>query len=476
MKFQEKDLTHCPEKCQMCMNYDRLEVGNISEYVAYLESKTSFNDNNNQTCSSSGYDGNCYYDEEEYHHNQKQLYYDDEGNIITIMPWQMQHFYEYAHCALDYRKVPNIWKTGDNDNMYERIIRDFPEYSPRVLSRPADSVYAREVKDHNTSVGVGPWLIQLENFLTDEECDEMISQTKTAIEDKEGKGYSLLADDEYGDEQGGACQSTQAWCDPDDCLQEPVLKRAWKKMEELVDLPFDTHTENVHFIQYVPGQKYGRHTDAIPNEYKSLYGPRLFTLLFYLNDIADGNGGQTCFPLIERSDGRVDDPICIQPRRGRAVIWPNIKNEIPEGGEGIPEDLTWHEAHGIQEGYKFAGTVWYHLRNYSYADEIDCTGIYTGTFEEEYYTLYDDFGTDDDDDDSYGEYDDDSYGEYDPNDYGSYDNYGQKYHTGDNNGYEGNIHFDDLVSNAKYFKNPGDYFDDYIEEEEEDELPMAEWW
>ena len=460
MIFQEKDLTLCPERCQTCKNYDRLELPNATTSFEYLEASSYSNRNSNSTCINFGYDGYCYNDEEEYFQQQQQLYYDEYGNLLSTMPWEMQHFYEYAHCARDFRKVPNIWKTGDANNMYERIIREFPEYSPMVLSRPKDSAYAREAGDHNTSVGVGPWLVQLENFLTDEECDEMIAQTKIAIEDTD-QGYSLVADDPEIDGKEGACQSTQAWCDPDHCREEPVLKRAWKKIEELVGLPFDTHTEPVHFIQYVPGQKYGRHTDVIPEEFNSVTGPRIFTLLFYLNDIEEGNGGETCFPQIERADGMPrEEPICIRPKKGHALIWPNILDELPHGTIEIPENRTWHEANGIQEGYKFASTVWYHLRNFSYAQDIDCTSIYENDFMDGYY---DDFDMDGNSGQYLGDEDDDVY-YYNNDDNDTTDN-------NNNNGGSDGIRYQ-KVANAKYYKNPNNFFGkndaDY-----DDELPMA---
>ena len=411
MIFQKKDLTYCPDRCQTCKNYDRLELNRTSFHNYYAYDKTL-----NQTCESIGYDGLCYGDEEEYHLYQQKLYIDNDGAYISIMPWEIKFFYNFAHCAKDLTKVQNIWKTGDSDDMYERIVQEFPEYSPTVLSRPEDSAYARVANDHETSVGVGPWLVQLENLLTDEECDAMIAQTKVAID---GSDFALLANDEE-DEDGGACQSTQAWCDPDHCMKDAILQNAWQKIEELVGLPFDTHTEPVHFIQYVPGQKYGRHTDAIPEEYNSMAGPRIFTLLFYLNDIHEGNGGETCFPQIERSGGSDTSKICITPKKGRAVIWPNIRNELLDGTTEIPENRTYHEANSIQEGYKYAGTIWYHLRNVSYAESIDCTDMYTDPYNYDQLIyerdgMYDYDSYFNDDDDGYEEYDDD--GQYDTKSY-----------------------------------------------------------
>lgn len=425
MKLQRKDLTYCPARCRTCKNYDYFD-SNAADvfgrgFYSHDMNGTMYYDDGDGHRLKIHYDnyGNLYDEDRNPIHDQDGNWIFDPSLMHPTTPYEMRDFYESVHCARDFGRIQNIWKTGDNDRMYERILRDFPQYSPTVLSRPEDSDYAssRTAKD-NPDVGVGPWLIQLENFLTEEECDEMIAQTKIAIEGDDTT-WAGLANDTEATQMGGVCQSTQAWCDPDHCMNQEILQESWSKIEDLVDIPFATHTEPVHFIQYVPGQKYGSHTDAIPDEYDSMYGPRLFTILFYLNDVDDGNGGQTCFPKIERaypdaSNSTVfQEPICVQPKKGRAVIWPNILNEIPDDRVEIPDDRTWHEAHGITEGYKFASTVWYHLRNFSYAEDIGCTNIYTdGDDYIEYYD-YDDF----DDDgyayegewgDSYNEEDEDS--------------------------------------------------------------------
>ena len=419
MKLQNKDLTYCPHKCQICKPID-------------LED-------------------------------------DDDDQIIDQQT--MKTFYEHVHCGLDYNTIPNIWNSNTNSNnsndsmnqMYERIITDpnlISRYRPTILSHPKSYVPDNknvddgviEVNIDESNVGIGPWLIQLEDFFSEEECDEMIRQTKIAINtdpNGDGSGYAFLAggdydndgydddgyDDGYDDDgdnnenendiAAGVCESTQAWCDPDQCMKEPKLQNAWMKIEQLVDLPFQTHTEPVHFIQYVPGQKYGSHTDSIPEEFYSMTGPRLFTILFYLNDIEEHNGGETCFSQIIKKKNIVnkndsnndntmnnnnnnetndDDIICVQPKKGRALIWPNVRmnnddddeittilspdnddntsknsNKVVDNRIEIPENRTWHEANSIKYGYKYAGTVWYHLRNFTYAEQIDCTDIYTDT-------------------------------------------------------------------------------------------------
>jgi len=503
MDLPLKDLTRCPTRCQTCKNYDQFD----SNATAIFGQGFFYHDPNGSMYYNTGKggideDGENRHDE---HVHELKINYDEDGNFydkdwnpiqdqdgnwiydqslaFPSLPWEMQHFYEYVHCARDFGKVSNIWKTGDSDRMYERIYRDFPRYSPTVLSRPEYSEYAlSRTANQERGVGVGPWLIQLEDFLTDEECDEMIAQTKIAIGDTDG-GFSTLADEEESDSMGGVCQSTQAWCDPGDCMNQKVLKGAWSKIEELVGLPFDTHTEPVHFIQYVPGQRYGSHTDAISEEYNSVTGPRLFTLLIYLNDIEEEIGGRTCFPQIERAypnehtstndQQQQQPPICVQPKRGRAVIWPNILNDLPNGTVETADNRTWHEAHGITEGYKYASTVWYHLRNFSYADDIECTDIYTESDFMEFYTEshFMGYGYDDYDDDYDYDDDDDDDDDDDQNDYNDQDD--DSVYTSNTNTFYRKYG----GRNTKYESDHDDFVDDeyeYNEQDEEDKLPTAE--
>ena len=90
-----------------------------------------------------------------------------------------------------------------------------------------------------------------------------------------------------------------------------------------------------------------------------MIGPRLFTLLVYLNDIEQGLGGETCFPEAD---------VCVTPKLGRAVIFANVQTEEPSK----MDNRTYHEANEIQFGYKNALTVWYHLRDYSHAASLGC--------------------------------------------------------------------------------------------------------
>lgn len=263
---------------------------------------------------------------------------DSKGNASSVITDELldNQVIDYMRHCVDFQvpETQDVWKPGDPDAMYQRILKEFPQYSPKVLSRD-------------------PWAIQLDNFIAPHEATRMINETRIEIQ----KGAAEVGFESASDE-GGVCHSTQAWCDKENCLQKPEIQSVVHKIEDLVDLSWK-YAEPLHFIEYIPGQKYGRHHDNIPEEMESMQGPRLFTLLFYLNDIEEGLGGETCFSDLD---------FCVQPKLGRAVIWTNVLNDQP----WAVENRTWHEANEITHGYKNAATAWFHLRDYHHSRNLDC--------------------------------------------------------------------------------------------------------
>jgi len=80
-------------------------------------------------------------------------------------------------CPFDDR-APKVWVPGSLDEMFETIITEpyYQQYQPRVLSRPPDELTKWVPAVHNSKLEPGdkPWVIELETFLTTEECDRLI--------------------------------------------------------------------------------------------------------------------------------------------------------------------------------------------------------------------------------------------------------------------------------------------------------------
>ena len=90
----------------------------------------------------------------------------------------------------------------------------------------------------------------------------------------------------------------------------------------------------------------------------SAWGPRMYTFFMYLNDGA--GGGETHFPRLN---------ISVEPRRGRALLWPSVLDHDPNERD----DRTEHEAVTVSRGGKFAANYWLHMYNFQDAVRRGCS-------------------------------------------------------------------------------------------------------
>jgi len=97
----------------------------------------------------------------------------------------------------------NIFEEGDLDMMFRRIVGEkppvegtiLPDYIPVVHSRP-DHPHANTTKDIDYIIG--PWVVTLDNFLSDDECDHLIQLGKLS-----GYEASGITEGEIEEEWGG---------------------------------------------------------------------------------------------------------------------------------------------------------------------------------------------------------------------------------------------------------------------------------
>ena len=85
--------------------------------------------------------------------------------------------------------------------------------------------------------------------------------------------------------------------------------------------------------------------------------PRVYTFFLYLSDVEEGGG--TKFDL----------GFTVQPKKGKAVVWPATHNERP-----FEQDhRTHHEALPVTKGTKYAANFWIHQYDYVTAHHQGCT-------------------------------------------------------------------------------------------------------
>lgn len=203
---------------------------------------------------------------------------------------------------------------GDLNKMFERIIRTAPgnrtltvdekkelldsgmtEYSIVVHSQPSDKV-ADEVSIV-VDKSLPPWVITFENFLTPEECDELI---KLGYEYKYERSEDVGAINFDGTHEGiqnDRRTSENAWCSTfHGCRGKEVPERVHRRMSKVMQIPVN-NSEDLQILKYEKGQFYRTHHDFIPHQAERHCGVRVLTFFLYLSDVDAGGG--TNFPQLE---------------------------------------------------------------------------------------------------------------------------------------------------------------------------------
>jgi len=240
------------------------------------------------------------------------------------------------------------WYPGDLNAMFEKIVSDpyyASQYDIKVLSRPD---YLEGDDPEEVDYITGPWVVILDNFVSEPDA-------KRLIELGQSIGYERSTDVGRVEEDGSVERkvstgrtSTNAWCNTDECEQDPVAISVYERIHNLTSIPED-NSEALQLLQYFPGQYYHTHHDFIPLDLTRKQGPRILTVFLYLNDVEAGGG--TNFPELD---------LTVQPKRGRALVWPSVLSDEPN----TMDPLTHHQALAVEAGVKYGANAWLHQRTY----------------------------------------------------------------------------------------------------------------
>lgn len=183
---------------------------------------------------------------------------------IATMPFE-------TRCPMP-TNVHNAWGEGDLNRMFERLAEEKP-YDLKIIRRPGMPNPLRPEED-------SPWIITLDSFLSDEECNDLIAHGHRM-------GYeqsTVLLTEDKSDVSKGSRTSSNTWCQ-DACFQAatPVLQR----IEALTGIP-QPNFEHLQLLQYQEGQFYKTHSDFIAHHAQRAQGVRLLTVFLYLNDVPQG--------------------------------------------------------------------------------------------------------------------------------------------------------------------------------------------
>lgn len=127
-----------------------------------------------------------------------------------------------------------------------------------------------------------------------------------------------------------------------------VVQSVCKQIAAIVEQPVH-YADTLQVAHYGVGGKFEPHLDCFDIEkgaYKAFFersGQRLYTALFYLNDVV--SGGETYFPNLN---------IDVTPTTGTVVVFENC-----QPGTSIPDQRSLHGSKILQSGEKWIGTLWF---------------------------------------------------------------------------------------------------------------------
>ena len=151
----------------------------------------------------------------------------------------------------------DIWGPGDLNRMFENITTDAyykEKYQIQVLLKPG-------MKGKHGSDS--PWVIVVDNFLTDEECETLIRLgAERGYEQSKDVGAKKF-DGTYDSNLSPGRTSTNAWC-LDECFDHEVSKSVLSKIENITGVP-DSHSEYLQLLKYDEGQFYGTMPSLLRN-------------------------------------------------------------------------------------------------------------------------------------------------------------------------------------------------------------------
>jgi prolyl 4-hydroxylase len=181
-------------------------------------------------------------------------------------------------------------------------------------------------------------IIEIQNFLTNEECDKIIELSK-------GNMFSSKVYSQNEDLYDNKTRiSQQCWLNDNDSF----IKDISDKVKSYTNT-HNNYLEELQVVNYQPGGFFTPHYDACVGnnsycERMNDKGPRYLTVLFYLND--NFEGGETIFPKINK---------LVKPEKGKAIIFQNVDNN------GVIITQALHGGEPVKNGEKWIANKWIKL-------------------------------------------------------------------------------------------------------------------
>jgi hypothetical protein len=192
---------------------------------------------------------------------------------------------------------------------------------------------------------VDPLVLAIDDFFTPKECDSYVARSLL-------EGAMHARSPTVGKDAVAKAQRTSTtWYHHYSSVPELMAKAS-----RLMGLPSIDHWEEPQTVRYRRNEKFTWHLDALGPAENQLHlgGQRTATLLVYLTDLREEEGGATVF----RDLGSGGGVLKVQPRKGTALIFFPAAGGIPD----TPFDIrTLHCGEAVAENAtqdKWIGQLW----------------------------------------------------------------------------------------------------------------------
>jgi len=203
---------------------------------------------------------------------------------------------------------------------------------------------------------VDPLVLAIDDFFTEEECDRYVSMStiKSSRKDIMESRSPTVGKDAAAKAQ----RTSTTWYHHFKGVPELMAKAS-----RLLGLDGIDRWEEPQIVRYRRNEKFTWHLDALgPMENKpNLGGQRIATLLVYLTELTEGEGGATMF----RDLGGSNAPLRVRPRKGSALLF------FPAAGgiDNAPFDIrTLHCGEAVSDSSsqdKWIAQLWLRERGYT---------------------------------------------------------------------------------------------------------------
>ncbi|KAJ9700151.1 hypothetical protein PVL29_005804 [Vitis rotundifolia] len=230
------------------------------------------------------------------------------------------------------------------------------EFSSSYADAAGSNVSAAKVRQ----ISWKPRAFVYEGFLSEEECDHLISLAKSELK------RSAVADNVSGKSKLSEVRTSSGMFIRKG--KDPIVAGIEDKIAAWTFLPKD-NGEDMQVLRYEPGQKYDAHYDYFVDKVNiARGGHRIATVLMYLSDVV--KGGETVFPMAEEPSRRKPLPanddlsecarkgIAVKPRKGDALLFFSLHPTA------IPDPMSLHGGCPVIEGEKWSSTKWIHVDSF----------------------------------------------------------------------------------------------------------------